>query len=105
MKSLEVRSLPDRVYAVEKLLKDAGDKLTDADKAPVNAAIQKVRDALSRQDVAALKTATSELDAAASAMQQHVASKGGPTGAPPEPGPEPKGGGDDVMDAEYEVKK
>ncbi|MBA4062611.1 MAG: molecular chaperone DnaK [Isosphaera sp.] len=93
-----------RIHAVEKAVGEAGDKLSDADKAPVSAAIQKVRDAVGRKDLAGLKTATAELEAAATAMAQHVAGKaGGETG--PAPGPQGKDGGDDVMDAEYEVKK
>jgi molecular chaperone DnaK len=96
-----------RIHAVEKAMKEAGDKLAENDKAPVNAAVQKVRDAISRNDLAALKTATSELDAASAAMAQHVYAKAGGQGqgTTPTPGPEKKDGGDDVMDAEYEVKK
>jgi molecular chaperone DnaK len=97
-----------RIHAVEKAMKEAGDKLSDSDKAPVNAAIQKVKDALGKNDLAAIKAASAELDTAANAMAQHVYAKaGGQPGA--EPGPGPTGGkqdgGDDVMDAEYEVKK
>ncbi|WP_439631131.1 molecular chaperone DnaK [Gemmata sp.] len=95
----------NRVHAVEKAMQEAGDKLTDADKAPVSAAIQKVREAIPKGDLAALKSATSGLDAAATAMAQHVASKAGGPGAEPGPTAEKKDGGDDVMDAEYEVKK
>jgi molecular chaperone DnaK len=95
----------NRIHAVEKGVADAGDKLTDADKAPVSAAIQKVRDAIGRQDLAALKTATSDLEAAATAMAQHVTAKMGGQADPAAPGPQGKDGGDDVMDAEYEVKK
>lgn len=98
----------NRIHAVEKAMTEAGDKLSESDKAPVNAAVQKVRDAVKGGDLAALKSATAGLDAAATAMTQHVAAKmGGQTGAGPAPGPGPqsKDGGDDVMDAEYEVKK
>lgn len=99
----------NRIYAVEKAMNEAGDKIGESDKAPVNAAIQKVREAIGRQDLAALKTATSELETVSSAMAQHVYSKagGGTPGAGPTPsaGPEKKDGGDDVIDAEYEVKK
>ncbi len=99
----------NRIHAIEKAMTDAGDKITESDKAPVNAAIQKVREAITRQDLAALKTATSELETVSNAMAQHVYSKAG-AGAPGQ-GPTPstaegkKDGGDDVMDAEYEVKK
>jgi molecular chaperone DnaK len=104
----EAKNLAEtRIHDVEKAMKDAGDKITEADKAPVNAAIQKVRDALGRNDLAALKTATSELETASTAMAQHVYAKSGGQGpgTTPSPGPEKKDGGDDVMDAEYEVKK
>ncbi|HSQ58671.1 MAG TPA: molecular chaperone DnaK, partial [Gemmata sp.] len=106
----EAKNLAEtRIHAVEKAMAEAGDKLSDSDKAPVNAAIQKVKDAVSRNDLAAMKSATSELDTAANAMAQHVYSKagGGQPGAEPSSGPtgEKKEGGDDVMDAEYEVKK
>ena len=88
--------------------KRSWDKLSDADKAPVNAAVQKVKDAVAKNDLAAIKSATAELDTAATAMAQHVYAKaGGQPGAEPGPGPTAGGkdGGDDVMDAEYEVKK
>jgi len=99
----------NRTYAVEKAMNEAGDKISESDKAPVKAAIQKVRDAIGRQDLAALKTATSELDTVSSAMAQHVYSKAGDgtpgAGPTPSASPEKKDGGDDVIDAEYEVKK
>jgi molecular chaperone DnaK len=98
----------NRIHAVEKAMQEAGDKLSESDKAPVNAAVERVRDAVKGGDLSALKSATSNLDAAASAMAQHVQAKmGGQPTAEPGPGPEAgkKDGGDDVMDAEYEVKK
>jgi molecular chaperone DnaK len=99
----------NRIHAIEKAVTDAGDKITESDKAPVNSAIGKVKEAISRQDLSALKTATSELETVSNAMAQHVYSKAG--GGAPGSGPTPsstegkKDGGDDVMDAEYEVKK
>jgi len=99
----------NRIHAVEKAMSEAGDKIADSDKAPVNAAVGKVKEAISKNDLAALKTATSELDTVSAAMAQHVYSKAG-AGAP-SAGPTPSGnegkkdGPDDVIDAEYEVKK
>ncbi|MCE9567619.1 MAG: Hsp70 family protein, partial [Planctomycetes bacterium] len=95
----------NKIHAVEKAMQEAGDKLTESDKAPVLAAVQKVREAIPKGDLAALKSASSGLEAAATAMAQHVSAKMGGSGAEPGPGPEKKEGGDDVMDAEYEVKK
>ena len=96
-----------RVHQVEKMLAEAGDKLTDADKAPLNAAVAKVKDAIGRADLAAIKAATAELEQTSGAMAQHMYSKAGaPDGATPSGGPEgKKDGPDDVIDAEYEVKK
>jgi molecular chaperone DnaK len=103
-----------RIHAVEKMLADAGDKLSEGDKAPITASIGRVRDAIAKGDQAALKLATSELDTAAQAMAQHVASKGAAdgdpnSGSPGKGGPSNPGNfrkdGDDVQDAEYEVKQ
>ena len=83
-----------------------GEKLGEADKAPLQRAIDKVKEAVKGSDVAAVKSAIAELDAAAQAVGQHLqaaAGAGGATGATP--GGEKKGGNDDVIDAEYEVKK
>jgi len=98
-----------RIHTIEKTLKDAGDKVTDADKAPIEQAIGKVREALKGTDLASLKAATSELEQVSAAMAQHLYSKAGapPAGdaGPTTPGGASKPAGDDVIDAEYEVKK
>jgi molecular chaperone DnaK len=98
-----------RIHTIEKSLAEAGDKVTASDKAPIDAAIAKVREALKGTDLAALKSASSELEQTANAMQAHLHSKmgqpGGAEAGPTTPSGEPKAGGDDVIDAEYEVKK
>ena len=105
----EAKNLAEtKIHDIEKAMKEAGDKLSESDKVPVNAAIQKVKDAIDRKDIAALKTATSELDTVATAMAQHMHARTAgqsDTAAGPTPSPGKKEGGDDVMDAEYEVKK
>jgi molecular chaperone DnaK len=105
----ETRNEADnKVFQLEKLMKESGDKMTDADKASVNSAIENVKKLKDGNDIAALKSAVQALDQAASAMAQHIYSKTGQTGAgeaPSAPSPEKAKGGDDVMDAEYEVKK
>jgi molecular chaperone DnaK len=99
-----------RIFTIEKSLNDAGDKVTDSDKAPIESAIGKVREALKGTDLAALKAASAELEQVSNAMAQHLYSKaappaGGPDAGPTTPGGAAKPGGDDVIDAEYEVKK
>jgi molecular chaperone DnaK len=104
------------IYQMEKLLKDSGDKLSDADKGPILSAIERVKQAASNDDPAAIRKAIADLQQASHAMAQHLygSQPGGP-GGPPPGGPAPGGpapggrdgkdGGDDVIDAEYEVKK
>jgi molecular chaperone DnaK len=97
----------NRAFQVEKLLKEHGDKVGAADKAAIERAVEKVKEATKGTDLSALKTASDELTQAAQAMSQHLYSQQAqPPGTPgATPSEEPKKGGDDVIDAEYEVKK
>ncbi|HET6572735.1 MAG TPA: molecular chaperone DnaK [Fimbriiglobus sp.] len=98
----------NRAFQVEKLLKEHGDKIGAADKAAIERAVEKVKEAVKGTDLSAIKTASDELTQAAQAMSQHLYSQQAQQspGAPEAtPSAEPKKGGDDVIDAEYEVKK
>ena len=76
-----------RIHEVEKAITEAGDKLTDATRRRSTRRSRRSRTPIGRSDLAALKTATAELERASSAMAQHVYSKaGGQPGA--EPGPD-----------------
>jgi molecular chaperone DnaK len=92
------------VWRVEKELKDAGDKVSESDKAPITAAVNQVKEAMKGNDVNLLRQRLNELQQAAHAMAQHVHRGGGPQGGPQGPGGDGKGK-DDVIDAEFEVKK
>jgi molecular chaperone DnaK len=96
-------------HEVEKMMKEAGDKMSDSDKAPIRAAVESVRQAASGEDIAAIEQAVSNLMAAANAMQRHFG-QGGPGGerggTPPPSGDGNEGKAkEDVIDAEFEVKK
>jgi molecular chaperone DnaK len=96
------------IWQIEKLMKDNAGKISDGDKAPVNAAIEKVKQAASGTDVNALRQALSNLQSAAHAMAQHLQHAGGGAGAGPSPNGQEgaaEGKKDDVIDAEFEVKK
>lgn len=96
----------NKMFQLEKTLKESADKISDNDKAPLTRAIEKVKEALQGTDLSAMKSAIAEMDAASQAMAQHLYQPGadaGATGATPSS--EAKKDGDDVMDAEYEVKK
>lgn len=96
-------------YQTEKLLKDMGDKLAENDKAPITSAIEKVRSEAKGEDVAAMKQALDALQQASYAMSQQLykSSQGQPGAEPGPGGASPAGdkGKDDVVDAEFEVKK
>jgi molecular chaperone DnaK len=98
------------IYALEKSMKEAGDKLKDSDKAPIQSAIENLRQKIGGEDTAAITQAIAELEQAAHAMAQHLyAQPQAAAGAVPSPdgagGGKSAKGGDDVIDADFEVKK
>ncbi|MCE5196845.1 MAG: molecular chaperone DnaK [Negativicutes bacterium] len=59
---IEIRNQADnQVYQTEKTLKDLGDKVSAAEKAEAETAVQKVKDALKGSDAEAIKKASEEL--------------------------------------------
>ncbi|MBQ9516105.1 MAG: Hsp70 family protein, partial [Ruminococcus sp.] len=97
------------VYQAEKLVSDSGDKMNDADKNDINAKIATAKDAISKNDSAAIKTAKEDLmktlqdvgaklyQQAAQAQQAAGAQPGAdPTQAGPQQGPD-----GNVYDADY----
>jgi molecular chaperone DnaK len=98
------------IYTIEKTLKDSGDKIKDSDKAPIQSAVEKLKQAASGDDPAAINRAIGDLEQAAQAMAQHLYGQGQAGGGPTPNGPsapsgDGKSGKDDVVDAEFEVKK
>lgn len=88
-------------HRVEKFLKENGEKLGEANSKPLELAAQKAREAIKGDDVQALKQATQDLQQALAAASQMGAGAG-----PSDAGAGPKSSAnDDVIDAEYEVKK
>jgi molecular chaperone DnaK len=111
---LDARNEADSItWQIEKMMKDAGDKLSEQDKAPIQSAIEKVRETARGDDPSAIKRSIEDLKQAAEAMARHMGAGGGsqPGGGGPSPnGPSAAGGGaakggDDVIDADFEVKK
>ncbi len=63
--TVEVRNTAENtIYQAEKTVKDLGDKITDSDKEPVNAAVTKLRETLSGSDNDAIKADTDALQKA-----------------------------------------
>ena len=61
-----------RVYQLEKLLDENKDKLSEADKSAVRAAIEKVNEAKKGDDPAAINQAVEDLQRASQAMAEHL---------------------------------
>jgi molecular chaperone DnaK len=104
---IDLRNEADnRIYQIEKLLKDNADKIKESDKSPIQSAIEKLKQKASGDDANAIRTALDELMQATQAMSQHLYSQpGGPTTAEgPAPSSSESKGKDDVIDAEFEVK-
>jgi molecular chaperone DnaK len=85
----EARNQADNaIYAVERSLKDVGDKVSDDEKKNIEAKLEAARAALKGSDVAAVKKTTEELLEASHQLAQHAyaqtqqaAAAGGPGGA------------------------
>ena len=107
----EVRNRAEALcFQTEKLIKEHEAKLSASDKAPLEAAIAKARETAKGEDVDAIQSAHDSLEQAAHALSkvlyEQTAQRGGAAG---EPGAAATAGaatgGDDAIDAEFEVKK
>ncbi len=95
------------VYQLEKQISENDDKLSDEDKAPLNASIEKLQQAITTEDTESIKAATAELEQAAQAFGKVLYEKAGAAGAAPdapEAAAESDNGDDEAIDAEFEVK-
>ena len=110
---VDARNAADQViYQSEKTLNEMGDKVTESDKAPVLAAIEKLKEAQKGTDVAAIKAATDEVQKAFYSVSEKLYKNAAPQGDPnancggdcggcgPQDGNKP--GDDGVVDADYE---
>jgi molecular chaperone DnaK len=104
---IEARNQADQiVFQIEKLLREHGDKMSAGDKSAVQSAVERTRQAMSGEDVQAIRQASSDLQVAAQSLAQYMQGGGGAGPRPSGDGSAGgKGGKDDVMDAEFEVKK
>ena len=116
---VETRNRADQAaYAAERMLKDAGDKLSEQERKPVEEAVAELKKAVEGNDAGAIERALEKLNAAQQTAAQALYAKtaqagpgagGGPeAGAGPGPGAAPgagpggprAGGAGDVIDAE-----
>ena len=69
-------------------MKDAGDKISDADKAPVNACIEKLKGAIAQDDTEGMKKGTEELTQALYKLSEKIYQAAGPAQGAPGAGPQ-----------------
>ena len=111
---VDVRNQADQVvYQTEKALEDAKDKIDASDKASVEAALNKLKEALKGTDVEAIKAATEEATKAFYPIAEKMYQQANPQGGQAGPdmggagfGGQASGGADtdpNVVDADYKV--
>ena len=92
------------VYQTEKTLNELGDKISADEKASVQAAVEKLKEANKGSDVAAIKAATEEVQKAFYAVSEKLYQQAGPQdGGAGQQGGYQKPGDDGVVDADYET--
>ena len=103
--AVDTKNMADSaVYQAEKMVKDLGDKLEAADKSEIEAAIQKVKDAITANNTDDMKRTTEELQQAFYKVSEKIY-KQNPGAAGTDPGQQggPQGRDDTVVDADYTV--
>ena len=103
------------VFQLEKMIKEHKDKLKDSDKAALESAMNKVRDAIKTDNADSMKSAIEQLEQASHAFSKTLyesaaagqAGAAGATGAGPTAGGADgkKPGEEEAIDAEFEVKE
>ena len=109
---VDTRNNADQIiYQSEKTLNEMGDKVTEAEKAPVKEAIEKLKTAQKGTDLAAIKAATEEVQKAFYAVSEKLYKNAAPQGEPNanpnagQAGQQADGNDDGVVDADYEEVK
>jgi len=112
---VDLRNQGDQfAYTVEKMLRDQGASLSAEDRGNIESALSNLRDALKSDDAERIRRAIDNLQSSSHKVAEQMyqaagaARKGGAGTPPPQgeaPTGEPAGKGEDVIDAEYEVKE
>ena len=88
------------VYQTEKTLNELGDKISEEEKASIQAAADKLKEINKGSDVEAIKAATEELQQAFYKVSEKLYQQANPQG---QPGAGAQPGNDGVVDADYET--
>ena len=109
-KWIKMNQADSLIFQTEKQLKEYGDKVPSDKKAPIEAALNKLKEAHKSQDIAAIDAAMAEMNTAWTAASEEMY-KASQQGAGPQPGTEhqqtagAQANGDTVTDAEFEEVK
>ncbi|GAB6007660.1 molecular chaperone DnaK [Dysgonomonas reticulitermitis] len=94
------------IFQTEKQLSELGDKIPADKKAPIEEALNKLKDAHKAQDIPAIDTAMGELEKLLHAMSQEMYNQQQQAGPNPNQQSEPSNnGGDNVTDVDFEEVK
>ncbi len=94
------------IFQTEKQLKEFGDKIPADKKAPIETALNKLKDAHKSQDLAAIDTAVTEMNSAWTAASEEIYKAQQAGGAQPDGNAGAQGAnGENVTDAEFEEVK
>ena len=102
---VETRNEADSViYATEKMLREMGDKISEATKKAVQEKVEDLRKVLDADDIQTLRKAVEALKSEAQKIGLEIYQKSQATATPPPSGGEPSspGGGEKVVDADFE---
>ena len=100
---VETRNQADSlIYATEKMLREMGDKISDATKKSVQEKVEDLKKVLDSNDFQTLRRAIDALNAEAQKIGLEIYQKSQATATPPPSGDEPQSGGDKVVDADFE---
>ena len=100
----EKNNAENLVYAVEKLINDNGDKISDSEKSDLSAKSAALKESINKNDMAAVKTQMEELQKAMYAVSEKLyqnAAPQQPQGGEPQQGNPAGGPTGNVYDAEY----
>ncbi len=92
------------IFQIEKQLEELKDKITEDDKAPVNAAIEALKSAVSAGNTEDIKAKTEELQKAFYPIAEKIYAQQAPQGDPNAAGAENAGGDGTYYNADYEDK-
>ncbi|MBV9986979.1 MAG: Hsp70 family protein, partial [Chitinophagaceae bacterium] len=107
----KLNSADSMIFQTEKQFKEFGDKIPADKKAPIEAALTKLKEAHKNQDIAGIDAAMAEMNTAWTAASEDIykAQQAGGQQPGAEGGPQPdsgaQGGGETVTDAEFEEVK